>query len=1207
MLKKIDRQEPTPPSKTEREYLDQLFSYINQKINVFVVGPNGNGKTFLLREAINKITDKKRYIFDMRKLIEKKNGLFAYQEIIKTLTDEIIPLNDLESYINNQLIDDLNEKITTPHILFFDHFHATNREFYHHFSNTCRKISLTGENQPDKGCNKIVMVFSGTLILKDDADKSKSPLWNITKRIYVKPHLRLEANLNNYIRLEKLLEKPPKEELLENIFQLTSGQKFLAKTVIQVIKAYELFDHSADQILDKYMEHLWNVLNVEIEYLDNYSRKLKFHFFTIIEYLETDANILTIILNLYQKNKVFSQYPPNLDQICITGLVVIDNNKQYHFSNRIYEKFIVRIFDAYRAGDYCLFHTDNNELWKRAKQIYRNLHKRKIKRQFTRMITNKRPASSHMAHQIIQRLEQNKTISALSDEISEILTLMYDISEWSIYTFYPSIDVKLNFKISPHFSKYGTRIKLTESVKNFIHQVIREKKQLLDWTGTYQGIPVMIGSNFNIIFIYKLITDESGWGRVIPTFIKEAMMLFYNRSEQEKMSAQIKYLKESIPDTMQSRSIYIEGEEQYWKASKAVLSHIGVQKFTLHEILDSDRLRSSHSDQPALTSYHELVDINNNKDIKEFRNRFKNSPKGKIQYLTKNQIQLTGCAMQSSGNMMIIETSFSRNNFQTIKEPLLMYFRLIYQVLEQNIILYQTNRQLNAIKEILEQSQDYIFIVSYDQEIIFVNKILLNAMQIDSKSMNQLKGKLGNYPSEEIKAAFQNKEWIYRELSFEISNKSITTYSTILPLEQDQKIFAVAVIMQENTYRHELIEASKTLIKKQNISDLDKELLSHFKKLGFEYVIPYQRLNKNTNEFISEDEKKTDYILDDKDTHSGKISIWHRKGFSNSEVLERWAIRLQTTPYKLKADEKWPEYDNRKPNKDNFWITVPILYDNNVIKIYFMGWHDDYQWRNESLNIGNLRLIESFARTVGQIWENISLKVYQTKFQNMITHGIIEPLQLMRFYLEPVIDMDDKEQRRKSLETADANLEIAQSALMSILSIYVGQTRVVNKKIIINEHLLNLLSFFEAYATERANIDFEILIPEETIICYTDPIMLNQIFNNLVGNSIRQLNKLNKKLKIKHKILIKLKKDGKHITFEISDNGPGLSEEVKDYFFEKTFITKGMVPTGRLGIGFSKEIAEMLGGKLHLSEFPLLGKGTTYILTLPFREEKNES
>ncbi|KPA13392.1 ATP-binding region, ATPase-like domain protein [Candidatus Magnetomorum sp. HK-1] len=625
--------------------------------------------------------------------------------------------------------------------------------------------------------------------------------------------------------------------------------------------------------------------------------------------------------------------------------------------------------------------------------------------------------------------------------------------------------------------------------------------------------------------------------------------------------------------------------------------------------MDDDWLRSSHSVQEHLTPYENNIKIDNRKDLKEFRDQCKEKPKGEIIYDLKEKKQLTGCNMQMPGNMMIIETHFSKEDFENIQEPLYKYFNLIYQVLEQNINLYQTYRQLNATKEILERSQDYSYIVSYNREIIFINNKLRIELNIDRQQQNELKKEQSMFLSRQIDIAFQKKQTIFSEIEFELKNKQkIWTYTTIVPLIQNNVIFAVAVIMQVITYRHVLFKAHQELIRIENIDKFEEELIKHLKQLGFEYVTPYKRINTKTYEFINEENKKLTYTISDDDTHLGRVSIWHRKKFPDKQLLEKWNTRLETTPYKLKEGKYWSKYNDQKTDIDNFWITVPIMYDSKVIKLFRMGWHIDKQWDSEAVYIGKLRLIESFARSVGQIWENISQKIYQTKFQNMISHGIIEPLQIMRSYLEQeVIDQEDKNLREQKFRTADANLEMAQSALLSILSTYVGQTRVKKEYVNINEHLLNLLAFFKAYATERAEIDFIISIPDEPLICYTDPIMLNQIFNNLVGNSIRQLKKIKRHIQKERKISIQIKKCDHHLAFYISDNGQGLSEEVKDYFYETTFITKGMVPTGRLGLGFSKEISEMLGGKLELIEPPALEKGTTFLLSLPFNEEENDT
>ncbi|KPA16583.1 hypothetical protein MHK_003197, partial [Candidatus Magnetomorum sp. HK-1] len=125
----------------------------------------------MIHEAKKEIEKKRKcFLFDIRDLLETKGGLYAYQKIINDLLGNVVPVESIETYIHHDFINDLNKKIRSPVVLFFDHFQATYTEFYNHFSNTCQKIHHIRENQPKKGCNQIVMVFSGTLVLKDVAD-----------------------------------------------------------------------------------------------------------------------------------------------------------------------------------------------------------------------------------------------------------------------------------------------------------------------------------------------------------------------------------------------------------------------------------------------------------------------------------------------------------------------------------------------------------------------------------------------------------------------------------------------------------------------------------------------------------------------------------------------------------------------------------------------------------------------------------------------------------------------------------------------------------------------------------------------------------------------------------------------------------------------------------------------------------------------------
>jgi len=67
-----------------------------------------------------------------------------------------------------------------------------------------------------------------------------------------------------------------------------------------------------------------------------------------------------------------------------------------------------------------------------------------------------------------------------------------------------------------------------------------------------------------------------------------------------------------------------------------------------------------------------------------------------------------------------------------------------------------------------------------------------------------------------------------------------------------------------------------------------------------------------------------------------------------------------------------------------------------------------------------------------------------------------------------------------------------------------------------------------------------------------------------------------------------------YVEVSISDNGPGISEVVKDRLFQKGASTKG----GGLGLYLSREIVKAMAGSIELAE-PKRGEGATFVIRLP--------
>jgi hypothetical protein len=110
--------------------------------------------------------------------------------------------------------------------------------------------------------------------------------------------------------------------------------------------------------------------------------------------------------------------------------------------------------------------------------------------------------------------------------------------------------------------------------------------------------------------------------------------------------------------------------------------------------------------------------------------------------------------------------------------------------------------------------------------------------------------------------------------------------------------------------------------------------------------------------------------------------------------------------------------------------------------------------------------------------------------------------------------------------------------------------------------------------------------------CYGGKI--NQVFMNIISNSIQALT--NSKIK-KPEITITTEKMDSSVRISISDNGPGIPDEIKDRIFEPFFTTKPVGEGTGLGLSIVYQIIENLHGQITVNSE--IDKGTEFIITLP--------
>lgn len=112
---------------------------------------------------------------------------------------------------------------------------------------------------------------------------------------------------------------------------------------------------------------------------------------------------------------------------------------------------------------------------------------------------------------------------------------------------------------------------------------------------------------------------------------------------------------------------------------------------------------------------------------------------------------------------------------------------------------------------------------------------------------------------------------------------------------------------------------------------------------------------------------------------------------------------------------------------------------------------------------------------------------------------------------------------------------------------------------------------------------------------------LNQVFMNILNNSIYALLKQSSDNKTPTIWVRSWLKDPENIAISIRDNGPGMPPEVRAKIFEPFFTTKQVGDGTGLGLSIVFKIIEVHSGNIQVNT--VVGQGTEFLITLPVKQK----
>ena len=214
-----------------------------------------------------------------------------------------------------------------------------------------------------------------------------------------------------------------------------------------------------------------------------------------------------------------------------------------------------------------------------------------------------------------------------------------------------------------------------------------------------------------------------------------------------------------------------------------------------------------------------------------------------------------------------------------------------------------------------------------------------------------------------------------------------------------------------------------------------------------------------------------------------------------------------------------------------------------------------------------------------------------------IAHEINNPLTPMKLSVQ-------KLQRLRGTEQFDAYFEKATAMLVSEIdnlahiaqsfSTFAKQPDIVTTEVDVAEKLSHVITL------QRANdeqIPVRYVGADSGVTVLADQEQISQVFVNIIRNAIQALSENREQMANSQQpdviVVLNAAYSDSEVQISVSDNGPGIADDIREKIFRPNFTTKSN--GNGLGLAISKHIVEGSGGRI---EFETSPKGTTFYIYL---------
>ncbi len=513
----------------------------------------------------------------------------------------------------------------------------------------------------------------------------------------------------------------------------------------------------------------------------------------------------------------------------------------------------------------------------------------------------------------------------------------------------------------------------------------------------------------------------------------------------------------------------------------------------------------------------------------------------------------------------------------------------ILDVSERKFAVDQIAKSEVRFQSLVKESFDIIFIIEPDGKIQYASDSIENILgynkkrvigsnvldlihPVDLKSCSSLLKKIVSKENDHFIREFQFRDnynsWVFLEVAAR-------------NLLHDQEIDGIILNARDVTYRKQ-IEEVLSRINRQNEMILESIGEGVYgidvnRRITFINAAGAHMLNMAENKIIGENDYDImEYYLSD--------FVPFKENPVDITLLKGVAQRFSDALFKLNNGNSIPVEIMLNPIIDNNSITGAVI---------------------TFLDISDRKKTEEELQKAKE--EAEAANTYKSEFLANMSHEIRTPLNSITGFLEVLRNSDLNRNQKNYLNI----IEDSASNLLQIINDILDFSRIEKGKLEIDSIEFNPYEEFEsavdllAAKAYNKNINYQVYIdPHIPKILKGDPLRINQVLINLIGNAIKFTTQ-GGTIRVEIKVLTQSSKCT--LFFKVTDSGIGIPEDKQTIILEAftqadSSITRKYGGTG-LGLAISSSLVKIMGGQLQFTSET--EKGSSFFFAIKFDKADN--